>query len=92
MQQNFNYPLLAGWTTTDIVKVSHLYSQVAQAYEGGVNRETLLAAYQAFKEVVPAKSEEKQLSRQFEQLSGYSIYRAVQLAKQSQKKVIKMEG
>lgn len=92
MQQNFTYPLLAGWTTEDIVKVSQLYNHVAAAYEGGTNRQALLDAYRAFKQVVPAKSEEKQLGRQFEQLSGYSIYQVVQAARQSQKKIIKMEG
>lgn len=89
---NFNYPMLDGWSTADIIAVSGLYSAVATAYESGIDRLKLLAAYGAFKQVVPSKAEEKQLDREFGGESGYSIYRTIQAAKQSDKKQLKMEG
>ena len=49
---------------------------MANAYEIGVDRQTL-DAYAAFKTVVPSKSEEKQIGREFESTSGYSIYKTV---------------
>ncbi|MBZ4266201.1 UPF0223 family protein, partial [Streptococcus pneumoniae] len=42
----------------------------------------LLDSYKGFKAVVPSKSEEKRLGREFESASGYSFYRVVQLAKE----------
>ncbi|CIV81926.1 Uncharacterised protein family (UPF0223) [Streptococcus pneumoniae] len=38
--------------------------------------------FSKFKAVVPSKSEEKRLGREFETVSGYSLYRAVQAAKE----------
>ncbi len=89
---NFDYPLLNGWSKEDIIKVSALYSSVAKAYEGGVEVDKLLNAYQGFKSVVTSKSEEKQLGRQFETTSEYSIYRTIQAARQTNKKVLMMEA
>ena len=37
--------------------------------------------YQAFKVIVTAQSEEKQLSKQFEAVSGYSIYQVMKKCK-----------
>ena len=88
--KNFNYPMLDGWSTDDIIKVSALYSAVSAAYEGGVDRESLLTAYKDFKTVVPSKAEEKQL--EFGVESDYSIYRTIQAAQQASTKRLKMEG
>ena len=64
---------------------------MANAYEIGVDRQTLLDAYAAFKTVVPSKSEEKQIGREFESTSGYSIYKTVKLARQTESHHLKME-
>ncbi|MDR3189685.1 MAG: UPF0223 family protein [Lactobacillaceae bacterium] len=79
--KNFNYPLLDGWDTNDITKVSALYSAVASAYETGIEVQSLLDIYQAFLLVVPSKGEQKQLDRVFQAESGYSIYKTIQAAK-----------
>jgi len=89
---NFNYPMLAGWDTNDIVKVSALYSAVSEAYESGISRDKLLAVYADFKTVVTSKGEEKQIGKQFEAESHYSIYRTIRTAQQSTRKMIVMEG
>ena len=64
---------------------------MANAYEIGIDRQTLLDAYAAFKTVVPSKSEEKQIGREFESTSGYSIYKTVKLARQTESHHLKME-
>lgn len=89
-KENFSYPLDPSWSTTDIVAVTGLFSAVADAYETGVDRAELMASYKAFKEVVPMKFEEKQLDKDFEAESGYSIYRAIKAARDSSRKQIKL--
>ncbi|EYJ11777.1 UPF0223 family protein, partial [Staphylococcus aureus] len=37
-----------------------------------------MGAYKRFKEIVPAKAEEKQIFNTFEKSSGYNSYKAVQ--------------
>ena len=54
----------------------------ASVQEGKVEAQKLLDSYKGFKAVVPSKSEEKRLGREFETVSGYSLYRAVQAAKE----------
>ncbi|CAH0417764.1 UPF0223 family protein [Periweissella ghanensis] len=88
--ENFSLPLDAAWSTSDIIKVTNFYALVADAYETGVNRESLLAAYRDFKEVVPMKFEEKQLDRDFTAASGYSIYRAMKAAREATQAKLKL--
>ena len=47
--------------------------------------EEILSSYKLFKKIVPSKAEEKRIGREFEIASGYSLYRAVQAAKQKEK-------
>lgn len=89
--KNFNYPFLEGWSTQDIITVSALYDAVANTYEVGIDRTDLLAAYQAFKEIVPSKAEEKQLDRKFGEDSGYSIYAVIKAAREQQTTRIRMK-
>ncbi|WP_125566606.1 UPF0223 family protein [Companilactobacillus insicii] len=82
MQENYSYPLNSDWNQDEIVKVIALYNAVETAYERGINREDFLQKYRTFQQVVPMKMEQKQLDKDFEIESGYSIY---QVFKQSQK-------
>lgn len=43
-----------------------------------------MESYRAFKKIVPSIGEEKRLGREFEEVSGYSLYRATQAAKQKE--------
>ncbi len=90
--KNFSYPLASDWTTDEIITVTAFYRQVEDAYElsQGVLVDKLLAAYSAFKTVVTSKSQEKQLGKQFEQLTGYSWYRTLKTARETAKKSVKM--
>ena len=63
---------------------------VEQAYESKIDAAELLERYKAFKQVVPGKAQEKKIGREFEAASGYSLYRAVQTAKQTEKGPIRL--
>ncbi|MEQ9810695.1 UPF0223 family protein [Streptococcus jiangjianxini] len=78
---NYSYPLDLSWSTEEMTSVLHFFNQVEKAYESKVSVTVLLEAYKEFKKVVPSKGEEKRLDKDFEQVSGYSTYRAVQAAK-----------
>lgn len=78
----YSYPLLHDWSTVEMVEVIAFYEAVEKAYETGISREQLLAAYRSFKQIVPSMAEEKKLLKEFEQVSGYSSYRVVKAAKE----------
>ncbi|UOR12970.1 UPF0223 family protein [Halobacillus amylolyticus] len=79
---SYSYPIdETYWSKEEIIDVVNFYSMVEQAYESGVKQDELLLAYTRFKQIVPSKSEEKQLCSQFEKESGYSCYRTVNQAK-----------
>ena len=84
MNKQYSYPLDLSWSTEELASVLSFYNDVETAYEGKVEAKRLLESYKKFKVVVPSKSEEKRLGREFEIASGYSFYRAVQLAKEKE--------
>lgn len=59
------------------------FQAVEKAYEKGIQREDFMAAYRRFKEIVPGKAQERNLCNDFEEISGYSSYRTVQMAKKA---------
>ena len=73
---DYNYPLDCTWSTKDIIDVMSLYNAVEKAYEEGISKTDFLNAYRKFKNVVGTKSEEKQIDKEFQDVSGYSIYKA----------------
>jgi uncharacterized protein YktA (UPF0223 family) len=77
----YNYPLDYQWSTEDILLVVALYNAIEKAYEEGIQKEELLQAYRGFKQVVASKGEEKQIDKEFFTITGYSIYKIMQLAK-----------
>lgn len=83
MKANYEYPLELDWTTNEKIAVTTFLQMVEEAYEHGVNRDNLLAAYNAFKKVVPDKAGERRIDREFEAVADYSTYRAVQAARQT---------
>lgn len=79
--RDYQYPLDLDWTTDEMVAVMGMWAVLEQAYEEGVAVASFMEAYKAFKKVVPSIGEERRLGREFEKLSGYSLYRALQAAK-----------
>jgi uncharacterized protein YktA (UPF0223 family) len=89
--RDYQYPLDLDWSTDEMVVVMKMWERLEQAYEKGLPSSTFLEAYQAFKKVVPSIGEERRLGREFEELSGYSLYHTVQAAKKTEGK-LKMKG
>ena len=81
---NYSYPIDLEWSHEEMNKVIKLWNAVEEAYEKGIQVE-------AFKTVVRSIGEEKRLGREFEEVSGYSLYRVVQASKNATK-IIRMEG
>ncbi|WP_059169996.1 UPF0223 family protein [Bacillus sp. FJAT-27445] len=79
---DYQYPLDYTWSTDETVQVIQFFQAVEEAYEKGIGRDDFMAAYRKFKAIVPGKSEEKKLCGEFEELSGYSPYKAVVKAKE----------
>ena len=90
--ENYQYPLNDAWNTAEIIKVTTFYQKIELANETSLPTAELLAAYRDFKTVVPAKSEEKQVSRSFEAASGLSIYRTMQAAQTTNKQRFQYRG
>ena len=80
---DYNYPLDYSWSTEEIINVIALYNAVEKAYEEGISKDEFMNAYRKFKIIVNSKSEEKQLDKQFYEISHYSIYQVVKAAKEN---------
>ena len=79
--KDYQYPLDLDWTTEEMVIVTNMWTAVEQANETGLPVDKFLTTYQQFKTVVKSICEEKRLGREFENASGYSLYRTLQQAK-----------
>ncbi|WP_282919606.1 UPF0223 family protein [Ignavigranum ruoffiae] len=75
--QTYQYPIDPDWTTGEIIKVVSFLNVVEKAYESQISCQEFDKHYQAFKEVVDSIAGEKQIDRQFNEVSGYSIYQLV---------------
>ncbi|AXF55517.1 UPF0223 family protein [Salicibibacter kimchii] len=82
MKDEVAIPFSTDWSKDEIVTVANFFTQVDNAYKAGVKAGELLNAYKQFKEVVPAKNEEKSYFRDYDQQAGQSCWRTVRLAKE----------
>jgi len=89
MKEHYSYPLDLTWTSDEMASVISFFNQVENFYEDKVKKADFLASYKAFKEIVPSKMQEKQLGREFEAASGYSLYRAVQEVSKSERENVR---
>jgi uncharacterized protein YktA (UPF0223 family) len=83
-------PISLDWSTEEVVDVIRFFEVVEKAYKGGVEREKLLVHYRRFKEIVPSKSEEKQLFKQYDEELGISSYQVIKKAREETSAKIKM--
>ncbi|GAJ25342.1 hypothetical protein JCM15457_202 [Liquorilactobacillus sucicola DSM 21376 = JCM 15457] len=91
LPRNISYPLRDEWSTEDIIKATEFYFAVEQLYTSKIERSVFLDKYADFIETVPMKMTQKQLDREFYQLSGLSIYHAVQFAQKNKKRYLHLE-
>lgn len=83
----YQYPLRNDWTTEEIITVISFYEAVEKAYESNINKAKMMGAYREFKKVVPSKSEEKTLFKEFEDASGYVGYEVVRALKENTEEI-----
>ncbi|MCP3761861.1 UPF0223 family protein [Domibacillus sp. A3M-37] len=79
----YSYPFSMDWSTEEVIDVVAFFEAIEQAHEKGIGKEVLMERYKRFKEIVPGKADEKRICGEFEEVSGYSSYRAVQKMKQA---------
>ncbi|MGA9288268.1 MAG: UPF0223 family protein [Anaerobacillus sp.] len=84
------YPISIDWSKEEVIKVVTFFQLIEQAYDQGANKDQIVNAYYAFKDVVPSKSEEKQIFKQFDQETGYSTFRAVKEARETERDKVVM--
>ena len=77
-------PMSLDWSKEEVIDVMAFFQAVEEAHANGVERAKLLSLYRRFKEIVPSKSEEKQLFKQFDQEAGVSCYHAVKKAREEE--------
>lgn len=87
---SYSYPIDETWSQQEIIDVVNFFNLIEQAYEKQVRRDDIIALYRRFKEIVPSKSEEKQLFATFTKASGYAPYPVVKQARNSEVKNIRM--
>ena len=84
------YPISIDWSKEEVIKVVNFFELIEKAYDQGVHKGELISSYHAFKDVVPSKSEEKQIFKQFDKETGFSTYHVVKEAKQTERDRVKM--
>lgn len=87
---SYSYPIDETWSKQEIIDVVNFFNLIEQAYEKQVRRDDMITLYRRFKEIVPSKSEEKQLFAAFEKASGYAPYPVVKQARNSEVENIRM--
>ncbi|MHC5267965.1 UPF0223 family protein [Enterococcus sp. LJL98] len=90
--KDYAYPLDIEWSTEEMIRVMDLWSALEQAYEQGISNQEFLKKYQLFKTVVKSIGEERRIGKDFELISGYSLYQAVKTAKNNEKMTLRMKG
>lgn len=91
MNKEYAYPLDYEWSTEEILHVMSFYQAVEIGYEEGILADKMQDAYDDFKKIVPSKSEEKQLFKEFEKVSGKVPYNLIKQLKDSEpSKIIKV--
>ncbi|KAF0373071.1 UPF0223 family protein [Pediococcus acidilactici] len=90
IKENFSYPLDERWNVQEITDVVDFFTKIEESYQKGVKNQTLKNAYDKFRQVVPNKSEEKRIYREFEQNSGMQPFQAVKQLRDEGVKIIKV--
>lgn len=75
----YSYPIDYDlFTPEEVVELVEFYALVEDANEGKANKEILIQKYNRFRKILNSVSMEKQIDKEFQKLSGYSIYKTIQ--------------
>ena len=77
--EEYSYPIDVDWTTDEIIDVVAFFEAIEKAYDEGIVASELKGKYRSFKAVVPGKTEEKTIFREFKSNSGLESYAVVKL-------------
>lgn len=89
MSENFSYPMNPDWSTEELICVMDMWQKLDEVYEKKVSAEDYLETYKEFKKVVRSIGEERQLGRDYEEMTGHSLYRISSLARKQKTGVLK---
>lgn len=94
MSQEYEYPLIDGFSVDEIVILTDFYQSIEEAYENSsrIPRPKFMTAYNAFKRIIPSKMEQRQLEREFKEQSGYDAFQVIKTADRNDNKIIKVYG
>lgn len=81
MEESYSYPLDIEWSQSEMLKVMAMWQALEDVYENGLAVEVFSSVYKDFKSVIKSIGEERQLGHDFEAVSNYSLYQAVQESK-----------
>ncbi|MET3681996.1 uncharacterized protein YktA (UPF0223 family) [Alkalibacillus flavidus] len=77
---NYHYPIDPEWSTEEVMQVIQFFNTIESAYEDSVKASQVLHDYKQFKTIVPAKSDEKSMFKDFEKQTDYVPYQVVKKA------------
>ena len=74
----YTYPIdFELYTEKEAVILVEFLALIEDANEGKVAKDKLIKKYKQFRSVINSVSTEKQMDRDFEKISGYSIYKTI---------------
>ena len=74
----YTYPIdFELYTEREAVILVEFLALIEDANEGKVDKDKLVKMYKKYRNVVNSVSTEKQMARDFEKISGYSIYNTI---------------
>ena len=74
----YSYPIDYDlYTPEEVVTLVEFYALIEDANEGKVNKEVLIKKHNEFRKILNSISIEKQIDKEFEKISGYSIYKTI---------------
>ncbi len=74
----YSYPIdFELYSAEEAIVLVEFLALIEDANEGKLNSQKLIKKYQEFRKIINSISAEKQLEREFEKLSGYSIYQTI---------------
>ncbi|MCK5761667.1 MAG: UPF0223 family protein [Candidatus Izimaplasma sp.] len=74
----YTYPIdFELYTSGEAVVLVEFLALVEDANEGKVDSSKLLKKYKQYRSIINSVSTEKQMDREFEKISGYSIYKTI---------------
>lgn len=76
-------PISLDWSKEEVIDVMAFFQGVESAYDEGIDRKQFLELYRRFKEIVPSKSEEKKLFKEYEKAANVSCYEVVKKAREN---------